>query len=58
MKSEEYVKKVYVSKSVGPHNRGRPHARWKGRVKSTCVRGATTRQGLDQAKKECLDRER
>lgn len=52
------MKKVYVSKSAGPHNRGRPHARWKGRVKSTCVRGATTGQGLDQAKKECLDRER
>ncbi len=52
------LKKVYVSESVGPNSRGRPPERWRDRVKEyMCERGAT-RRGLDQAKRECLDRER
>ncbi len=44
---------------MGPNSRGRPHGRWRGRVKEyMCERGVTRRGGLDQAKRECLDRER
>ena len=59
MGSEEFVKRVYVSESVGPNSRGRPPGRWKDKVKEyMCERGATRGVGLDQAKRECLDRER
>ncbi len=33
MKSEEFVKNVYVSEIEGPSRRGRPLGRWKDRVK-------------------------
>ncbi len=33
MKNEEFVKKMYVSESVGSNSRGRPLGRWKDRVK-------------------------
>ncbi len=33
MKSEEYVKKVYVSDVEAPNSRGRPLGKWKNRVK-------------------------
>ncbi len=33
MKSKEFVKKMYVSETVGPNSRGRPVGRWKDRVK-------------------------
>ncbi len=59
MGSEEFVKKVYMSESMGPNNRGRSSGRWRDRVKEyMCGTGATRRGGLDQAKRECLDRER
>ncbi len=42
MGSEEFVTKVYVSKTVGPNSRGRPLGRWKDRVKEyMSERGAT-----------------
>ncbi len=45
MRSEEFVKKVYMSESVGPNSRGRPHVRWRDRVKEyMCERGAGTRE--------------
>ncbi len=54
MRSEEFVKKVYVSESVGPSSKGRPPGRWKDRVKEyMCERGATREGGLDQARREC-----
>ncbi len=57
MGSEEFMKKVYVRESVGSNSRGRPLGRWRDRVKeSKCERGAS--RGLNQARKECLDRER
>ncbi len=57
--SEEFVKKVYMSESVGPNSRGRPTVRCRNKVKEyMCERGATKRGGLDQARRECLDRER
>ncbi len=42
MGSEEFVKKVYMSESVGANSRGRPLGRWRDRVKEyMCERGAT-----------------
>ncbi len=59
MKSEEFVKKVYMSESVSPNSRGRLPGRWRDRVKEyMCERGATRWGRLDQARRECLDRER
>ncbi len=37
MGSEKFVKKVYVSESVGPNSRGRPPESWRDRVKE-CVK--------------------
>ncbi len=57
MKSEEFVKKVYVSESVGSDSRGRLPGRWRDRVKVyMCERGATRGGRLDQARRECLDK--
>ncbi len=57
--SEELVKKVYMSESEGPNSRGRPLGRWRDRVKEYMYeRGATGGGELDQARRECLDRER
>ncbi len=51
MGSEEFVKKAYVSDSVGSNSRGRPPGRWRGRGKECmCDRGASRRGGLDQAR--------
>ena len=59
MGSGEFVKKVYMSESVGPNRRGRPPGRWRDRVKEyMCERGTTRGRVLEQAKMECLDRER
>ncbi len=59
MGSEEFVKRVYMSERVGPNSRGRPIVRWRDRVKEyMCERSAIRGGGLDQARRECLDRER
>ncbi len=56
MRSEEFVKKVYMSESVGPNSSGRLLGRWRDRVKEyMCEKGATRGGGLDQAKRECLN---
>ncbi len=58
MVSEEFVKKVYMSENVSPNYRGRPPGRWRDRVKEyMCESGATRGGRLDQARRECLDRE-
>ncbi len=42
-----------------PNSRGRPLGRWRDRVKEyMCERCATRVEGLDQVRRECLDRER
>lgn len=42
-----------------PRSRGRPHGRWRDKVKEyVCERDATRREGLDQARTDCLERER
>ena len=59
MKSEEFVKKVYVSELDGSNQRGRPLGRWKDKVKEyMCERGDSRGGRLDQARRDCLDRER
>ncbi len=59
MGSEEFVKKVYTSESVGSNSKGWSLGRWKDRIKEyMCERGATRGGGLDQARRECMDRER
>ncbi len=53
MKSEEYVKKVYISESenVDPSRRGMPLGRWKDRVKEYLSEGGASRWGrMDQAR--------
>ncbi len=58
-RSEEFVMKVYMSESVGPNSRGRPPESWRDKVKEyMCERSATRGGKLDQAKRECLDRQR
>ncbi len=51
-----------MSERVGPNSRGRPPGRWRDRgrkyIEYMCERGTTRKGGLDQAKRECLDRER
>ena len=57
--SEVSVKKVYVSKIVGPRRRGRPVVRWKDRVKEYMHEAVDDRGGgIELARRECLDRER
>ncbi len=59
MDSEEFVKKVYVSETEGPSRRGRPLGIWKDRVKEyMSERGATRGGGIEEVRRECLDRER
>ncbi len=42
MGNEEFVKKVYMSESLGSNSRGRPPGKWRDRVKEyLCERGAT-----------------
>ncbi len=56
---EKFVKKVHVSESIGSDSRGRSPVRWKDNVKRyMCERGATAGGRLNQARRECLDRER
>ncbi len=46
MRSEEFVKKVCMSESVGPNSRGRPLGRWRDReIEYLCERGATRGRG-------------
>ncbi len=59
MNSEEFVKKVYVSEIKGPCRRGRPLGRWSDKVKEyKSERGASRGEGLEQARRKYLDRER
>ncbi len=49
MRSEEFVKKVYMSESVDLSSRERPPGRLRDRAKKyMCERGATRGGGLDQ----------
>ncbi len=54
----EFVKNVYVSESVGPNSRGRPLGRWRDRVKEYMCERNANKGRLDQARRECLYKER
>ncbi len=46
MENEEFVKKMYMSESVGPSSRGKPPGRLRNRVKEDMYeRGATRGEG-------------
>ncbi len=58
MGNEEFVKKMYLNSVEGTNRRGRPLVRWEDRVKEyVCERGARG-NGLEWARRECMDRER
>ncbi len=52
METEEFVKEVYVSESVGPSSRGRPTGRWRDRVKEYMCQRCYTRGGRAGSSKE------
>ncbi len=58
MKNEEFVKKVYMSSVEGTNGRGRPFVRYKDRVKEYVNERGVTVNGLELAKRDCMDRER
>ncbi len=58
MGNEEFVKKVYLSSIEGTNRRGRPLGRWKDRVKECVSERGVRGNGLEWARRECMDRER
>ncbi len=57
MGNEEFVK-VYLSGVEGPNRRGRPLERWEDRVKEYVGEREVRGNGLEWARRECMDRER
>lgn len=53
MKSEEFVKRVYVNEIVSTNGRGRLFGRQKDR-EYMCKRVATIGRGLELARRECF----
>ncbi len=59
MGKKKNIKKVYRSSSVeGPNRRGRPLGRWEDKVKEYLSERGAMRDGLEWARRECMDRER
>ncbi len=58
MENEEFVKKVYLSSIEGLNRRERPLGRWEDRVKEYMSERGVWGNGLEWAKRECMDRER
>ncbi len=58
MENEEFVKKVYLSSVKDPNRRGRPLGRWESRVKEYVSEREVRGNGLEWARRECMDRER
>ncbi len=58
MENKEFVKKVYRSSVEGPNRRGRPLGRWEDRVKEYMSERGVRGNGLEWARRECMDRER
>ncbi len=58
MANEEFVKKVYLSRVGGTNRPGRPLGRWKDRVKEYVNERGVRANGLEWARRECMDRER
>ncbi len=57
METEELVK-VYLSSVAGPNRRGRPLGRWEDRVKEYVSERGVRGNGLEWARRECMDKER
>ncbi len=58
MGNEEFVKKVYRSTAERTNRRGRPLGRWKDRVKEYVGERGVRGNGLEWARRKCMDRER
>ncbi len=58
MENEEFVKKVYLSSVEGPNRRGMPLGRWEDRVKEYLSESGVRGNGLEWARRKCMDRER
>ncbi len=58
MGNEEFVKKVYLGSVEGMNRRGRLLGRWKDRVKEYVSERGVRGNGLEWARRECMDRER
>ncbi len=58
MENKEFVKKVSLSSVEGPSRRGRPLGRWEDRVKELLSERGVLENGLELARRECMDRER
>ncbi len=57
MENEEFVK-VYLKSDEGPGRRGRPLGRWEDRVRESMSERGVRGNGLEQARRKCLDRKR
>ncbi len=49
--------RVYLSNVEGTNRRGRPLGRWKDRVKEYVSERGVRENGLEWARKECMDRQ-
>ncbi len=58
MENEEFVMRVYQSSVEGPNRRGRPLGRWEDRVKEYVSERGVRENGLEWARRECMDMER
>ncbi len=58
MKNEEFVKKAYLSSVEGPNRRERPLGGWEARVKENVSERRARGNGLEWARRECMDRDR
>ncbi len=58
MGNEEFVKRVHLSSGEGTNRRGRPLGRWKDKVKEYVSEMGVRGNGLEWARRECMDRER
>ncbi len=58
MENEEFVKKVYWSSVEGRNRRGRPLGRWEDKVNEYVSERGARKNGLEWARRECMDRER
>ncbi len=56
MENEEFVKKVYLSSVEDPNRRGKPLGRWEDRVKELVSERGVRGNGLEWARRECMDR--
>ncbi len=58
MGNEELVKKVYLDSVEGTNRRGRLLGRWEDRVKEYVGERRVRGNGLEWARRQCMDRER